>query len=68
MYNMYMYMIRVMVYVFNQPSLGHDVRNRHKLLHYLQERERDGLGGLGLTDIMDSLPNHQKALKVINSY
>lgn len=46
-----------------KPSLGIGVRNRHQLLHKLQELDRDGLGGVLMNDIKEALPNPDKSIK-----
>eukprot|EP00731_Ephydatia_muelleri_P038431 Em0759g1a len=46
-----------------KPTLGFAVKNRHQLLHKLKELDRDGLGGVSMTDIKEALPNAEKSLK-----
>ena len=44
--------------------MGHKVRNRHQLLNYLKDREKEGIGGVRMTDVIEALPNPERAVKV----
>ena len=46
-----------------QPTLGHQVRKHYQLLDLLKQRERDGLGGVTMTDVRDAVPKADKAIK-----
>lgn len=47
-----------------QPSLGHGVRNRLQLLNLLREHEKEGLGGIKMADVVESIPNAERAIQV----
>lgn len=48
-------------YLFKPP---YKIRDRKGLLKLLRQMDLKGLGGILLEDIQESLPNHEKALKV----
>ena len=47
-----------------KPSLGLGVRNRRQLLEALREWEREGHGGMMMTDIREAVHNPDRAIKV----
>ncbi len=47
-----------------QPSIGLDVRNRRQLLVKLAEYEREGLGGIPMSEVKEALHKPEKAVKV----
>lgn len=47
-----------------QPSIGHDVRNRRQLLAKLVEYEREGLGGIPMSEVKEALYKPEKAVQV----
>ena len=47
-----------------QPALGLDVRNRRQLLEKLREYDREGLGGVLMSEVKEALPNPEKAVQV----
>ena len=50
-------------YLF-KPALGHNVCNRKQLLSRLREDERDGLGGILLSEIKEAVYSYEKVIKV----
>lgn len=48
-------------YMFKPP---YKIRDRKGLLKLLRQTDLKGLGGILLEDIQESLPNHEKILKV----
>ncbi len=44
------------------------MRNREQLLRFLKEREKDGLGGLTMIEVIDSVPKSDRVIKVSNRY
>jgi len=49
-------------YLFKPP---YNIKDRRGLLKLLDKHDQRGLGGIGLDDIQESLPNVEKALKVL---
>ena len=47
-----------------KPALGHHVRNKKQLLTRLQDYDREGLGGITMTDICEAIPKPEKTVKV----
>ena len=47
-----------------KPALGHQVCSRRQLLAKLRDYDMDGLGGITLTDIKETLHNPDKVIKV----
>ena len=47
-----------------RPALGLDVRSRRQLLEKLMEFEREGLGGVLMSEVKEALHNPEKAVKV----
>ena len=46
-----------------KPSLGLDVRNKKQLLIKLSEYERNGLGGIPMSDIKEAVHHSERVLK-----
>ena len=51
-----------------QPTLGLEVRNRKQLLERLRENDREGLGGIPMSEIREALHNPDKAVTVSKSH
>jgi len=51
-------------YMFKPP---YKLKDRKALLKLLKQQDLKGLGGIMMDDIQESLPNCEKALKVINT-
>ena len=49
-------------YMFKPP---YKIRDRKGLLKLLRQTDLKGLGGILLEDVQESLPNHEKVLKVL---
>jgi len=47
-----------------KPALGHHVRGKKQLLTRLQDYDREGLGGITMTDICEAIPKPEKTVKV----
>lgn len=50
-------------YLF-KPALGHNVCNRKQLLSRLREHDAQGLGGILVSDIKESVHNYARVIKV----
>ena len=50
-------------YLF-KPALGLGVRNRRQLLELLKEWEREGKGGMMMSDVREAVHNPERAIKV----
>ena len=50
-------------YLF-KPTLGLGVRNRRQLLELLKEWDREGKGGLPMSDVREAVHNPDRAVKV----
>lgn len=50
-----------------QPALGLDVRNRRQLLEKLREYDREGLGGIPVSEVKEALSKPDKAIEVRGS-
>lgn len=50
-------------YLF-KPALGLGVRNRRQLLELLKEWEREGRGGLPMSDVREAVHNPDRAVRV----
>ena len=51
-----------------QPTLGLEVRNRKQLLERLRENDREGLGGIPMSEIREALHSPDKAVTVSQSH
>ena len=47
-----------------QPTLGLEVRNRRQLLERLRDNDRQGLGGIPMSEIREAVHNSDKAMAV----
>ena len=47
-----------------QPTLGLGVRNRRQLLERLRDNDRQGLGGIPVSEIREAVHNPDKAMTV----
>ena len=50
-------------YLF-KPTLGLGVRNRRQLLELLKEWEREGKGGMMMSDVQEAIHNPDRAIRV----
>lgn len=58
-------MYQILCVVF-QPALK--IKNRHQLAALLERNDREGLGGIKMSDVEEALANPQRAIRVGNTF